>query len=500
MALVSSLVGRLETPVKDGKSIATVYPIADGYILTAYHVFPDINDLSQSQVFWQRNDAVRNGELLSEGMPVTGLLYENKKYDIVIAKCETPKHLNLSPIIWHIGKVSGEWESIGFPKSGQDHRLEVRLKDPANGKFLSEQDDDWIQQLECPNGVNEVSLWRGMSGAPVFIKDSHCLAGIIIETPRKYWKDNQTQAPVHPERLYALSIPYLQQHCEVFRAVLQSLRTDQETRARYYQLAKPLLEKTEIFSQLQCVCTVDESDSKVLFEHLTTLPVNQFFDKFIECKQRGVCELTLGALAEILLPMFVDNTNVSKVRYDGDSQIIAVPYARKSVIESLMARADQLPMDFLAVQDDGEFIATYSLPTAPECAEDDDLRIKSMGKHLSNQFGADLKRLAAHTRRLLRGASIGDIARPLTGEEAVQFAQDQLADDREDGKRRYYLIMAEADKGSTYYQQLKMIFPQCAILLPQVNSQQLRDERKAYRKITDLLSPYLNQKSSKDKS
>lgn len=498
MALVSSLVGRLETPVEGGKSIGTVYPVAEGYILTAYHVFPNINDFSKSKVFWQRNDKARQGELLGEGMAVSELVYTNKDFDIVIAKCATPE--NLSSVIWHTGKISGEWESIGFAKSGQDQALKTRLKDPVNGSFLTEQDDDWIQHLEAKADATTVELWRGMSGAPVFIKDTDYLAAIIIETPRKYWIDEKNAIPVHKERLYALSIPYVHKNCVDFRAALLRIRCDVKEHQYYYSLAQPLLEKTEVFIQLQQACPEAQHNTQQLFDYLVSLPVSDFLEKLVFCQQKGACTRALGELAEVVLPMFVDKTLVNKVRHQADAQIIVVPYSRKSVIESLMARTDQLPMEFLGVSEDGEFIATHALPAAPECAEDDDLRVKSMGQHLSNKFGADIARLAGHTRYLLKGAHIGDIARPLTGEEAVQAAQDQLDYDREDGKRRYYLILTDADKDSSYYQSLKKLFPQCAIIIPQGDGQQLRQERREYRKINDIFSPYLNQKRSKDKA
>lgn len=206
MPLSSSLVAKLETPTADGKrSIGTAYPIAPGYIITAYHVFPDIQDFSKTRVIWERNDDIRKGVSNPVEESIDEIVYDSEEYDVVIAACKTPE--GVIGVQWcrEFTELVGSWSSTGYAATGKDAQIKKRLKDPADGTFSTAQDDDWVQQLVTDATSQEVELWRGMSGAAVFLKGTDRLAAVIIETPRL----DKNGKPVKDNVLYAASLPYL---------------------------------------------------------------------------------------------------------------------------------------------------------------------------------------------------------------------------------------------------------------------------------------------------
>ncbi|NOQ65174.1 MAG: hypothetical protein GQ582_11745 [Methyloprofundus sp.] len=130
----------------------------------------------------------------------------------LVAKCDTPDHTN-SVHFCAFASLAGNWTSLGYAKTGQDHNKKIRVKDPAGGSIFQSLDDDWILQLESKGNASKVTLWRGMSGAPIFLEETNTLVGIIVETPREDKQGNS----VHEERLYAVSIPYLLKNCPEFQ-------------------------------------------------------------------------------------------------------------------------------------------------------------------------------------------------------------------------------------------------------------------------------------------
>lgn len=220
MALSSGLVAKLETPATDGKtSIGTAYPIAPGYIITAYHVFPDITDFAKTRVLWQRNDDIRQGKDSAVEKSIDEVVYKSSDYDLVIAACETPEEVIAVQWCREFSELSGAWSSTGYAATGRDSQIKKRLKDPAGGTFATAQDDDWIQQLVSEASPSDVELWRGMSGAAVFLKDTDRLAAVIVETPRL----DKTGEPVRDNLLYAVSLPYVFKHSPKFRAAIDKV-------------------------------------------------------------------------------------------------------------------------------------------------------------------------------------------------------------------------------------------------------------------------------------
>lgn len=501
--LKSSLVGRLETPEEGEKKVfGTVYAISEGLILTAHHVFPDINDVTKSEVVWQRSD--ESPTLVS---PVTKIIFQSPKYDIVIAACRTPEHVKRvdfcgnSSQLTEVGKSVG-WESIGFPKAGKVSSKKNRFKEPVEGTFAGSLDDCSRQALNSTVDINEADLWKGISGAPVFITGTNFLVGIILKTPENYLNSENVEKPVFKNRLYALSFPYLNaKYPKIFQELKDSIHQgssldEKEEQEGYFLLVEQILDQTKVFVELQRFCSNSSTSTRDIFDSLVSLSVEEFLERLEVCQKRGICKQTLGELAAKLLPMFVNTDVVERVRNLADTEVVEVPYFTHPAIESLMARVDGSRTEFLNISGSSNFVASYELPNAPETGCDDDHRIKTMGQDLNAQFGQDLQCFSEHTRYLLRDSPLSAAKMSLSGEEETNYAKSYLKRRRKKGKRSYYLTVSDDLIGTSYHQKLKQVYPHCFVLrmCKKNHLQELED----YETASTILAPYLNQKQQDD--
>ena len=499
MALLSSLVAKIETPIDKGKKIGTAYPVSDGYIITAYHVFPDIENFGNTKIYWYRNDDSKSGEILDEGISISEIVYKNKKYDIVIAKCRTPKHTN--SVHWSSSDlVTGNWTSIGYAKSGKDPNNKIRLKNPAGGSIFQMLDDDWILQLESKGNASDVELWRGMSGAPVFIEGTNTLLAIIINTPPKYKSDNSDDKnnPVHKNRLYAASIPYLLKNCSKFKQAI-SFKNDV---AVFLENAATLVEQKGLiglFNQHEKDIPDESLDMCRYLSHLT-LPD---FLRIIATlqKKNKTKKSALGQLVCTLLPHLFDDEKAIEIREglgDISCPLVAVPYSSPVSVEMLMAKADYRPAEIEKFTQD-DFTAKYRLPLPPESGDEGKFN-EGICLDAYHSFAGEQQQLVVETitRTLFsREVERGVLADPSIHEQdKVDYVKDALRDRAIDQENSYYFIIDEnavggKDQIEKFSSALKAIYPHCTVIHCVANKEVKRTELSEYRKLRTVLEPYL---------
>lgn len=493
MPLVSSLVAKLETP-----KIGTTYPIAKGYIITAYHVFPELKnekgvDFSKTKVIWQRNDEIKEGKEAPEGKEITDVLYQSKQYDVVIAACETPSET--VSVVWASSDIHKRWESIGFAKSGQDQDLRQRFKDPAKGEFFTSQDDDWIQQLESKGNASNVELWRGMSGAPVFVDNTNYLAAIITETPRKSKKGE----PVHEDRLYSTSIPYLLENCAKFKQVIQKIQLENKN-SFFLKKAALHLEENSLMPLFKNQ-DLSMGTSEELAHSLSLMSIKSFLRLIAELQSTSDKSAALGQLVCVLLPHIFDERKANEIRASVGQHCscIAIPYASDVAVEMLMAKVDNRPTDWILTSIN-KLQARFKLPLLPEDAGEKELLKQAALDDAYKSYGGDTQRLiASHITHHLYQEEIrkkGDVLEPEDEQERKDFISDILEDRSEEGSESYYFILDLQSLGSqseihTFETALKQAYPHCVIVQCTTDGKIRREENRSFNKLSQVLSPYL---------
>lgn len=501
MPLVSSLVAKLETP-----KIGTAYPIAKGYIITAYHVFPELEnekciDFSKAKVIWQRNDEIKEGKEVPAGKEITGILYQSKKYDVVIAACETPAET--TSVVWASSDVRKRWESIGFAKSGKDQNLKQRLKDPAKGGFYTSQDDDWIQQLESKGNASDVELWRGMSGAPVFIENTSYLAAVIIETPRK----DKEGKPVHEDRLYSVSILYLLKNCESFNKAIQKIQL--ENKSSFFLKKTALHIEENSLMPLFKNQSLDMATNEELAHSLSLMSIKDFLRLIEKLQNTFDKPVELGQLVCTLLPHIFDEGKANEIRASVGQQCscIAIPYASDVAVEMLMAKADSRPTNWVLTSIN-KLQARFKLPLLPEDAGEKELLKQAALDDAYQSYGGDTQRLvASHITHHLYQEEIGkkgNILEPEDEQEKKDFISDILEDRSEEDRESYYFILDLKSLGSqseihTFETALKQAYPHCVIVQCSTDREIRREENRSFNKLSQVLSPHLqNREPSHD--
>ena len=495
MALVSSLVAKVETPVDGGVKIGTAYPISDGYIITAYHVFPDINVPNQTKISWPRNDDVKteNDEVSDESVDITEIVYSSDKYDVVIAKCETPNHTN--SVNWcSFGSETDSWESVGFAKSGQDQKNRIRLKDPAGGEIMHLLDDDWTLQIESKGNASNVELWRGMSGAPVFLAGTNTLVGIIVETPRKDKSGN----PVHEDRLYAVSTPYLLKNCPSFKKAIEF----ENDVAIFLENSAALVQENNLTGLFTENDKTIPNEPLGLCRYLSRLQLKDFLKLIVKLQSKNEKEKSiLGKLVCTLLPHLFDDEKAVEIRKGSGKRncsLITVPYATSVSVEMLMAKVDYRHVQIAKYTQD-DFMARYRLPLPPESG-DESLEVDSLSRDAYQSFAGEQQQLVAKsiTQRLfnreVEKGVLGDS--DVNEQDRIDYVHDALSDRADDEENSYYLIIDETaiggkDQVEHFATALKHIYPHCAIITCEPNKDKKRKELSEYRKLRTVLEPYL---------
>lgn len=356
-------------------------------------------------------------------------------------------------------------------------------------------DDDWILQLESKGNATNVELWRGMSGAPVFLENTNTLVAIITETPRQ---DKEGEA-VHKDRLYAVSVPYLLKNCPDFK---QKTHFKNDITV-FLENAVNLLKHEALITLFTQHDQAIPNNALALCRYLSHQPLRDFLCLIATLQEQNEQKKSaLGELVCTLLPHLFDDEKAIEIRMgigEHSCPLVAVSYASPVSVEMLMAKVDYRQAQ-IAKFTQKEFIASYRLPLPPDSADDEKAMERDIKADVYHQFAGDQQRLVAEniTRRLynreVEQGVLGDFESD--EQERVDFVKDALADRVEDKESSYYFIVdADAMGGEVQVNQfanaLKNIYPHCAIIYCEANRQIKRQELSEYRKLRSVLTPYL---------
>ena len=200
MSLNSDFVAKVVTLKDKGFIIGTAYAIREGVIITAYHVIPDIKNYPKTYLRWEGMDDKKS---------ITDILYQSKKYDVLIAKCETPPNVPSIVISQNRPLSTESWTSFGYAKSAIDAIEKEREQETAGGTYFDTPKKSIIQQLASKADTTNNDFWKGMSGAPIFTVGTNHLTAIFIETSLEYETKDGDLVPIFDGRLRALSIAKL---------------------------------------------------------------------------------------------------------------------------------------------------------------------------------------------------------------------------------------------------------------------------------------------------
>lgn len=231
---VDHYVARLVIPKADGEfSVGSAYPIKPGVLLTAKHNVYDKDSDSKifPEVIWKNNSA-KNPEKESK---VTEIAFiddiDGIDVDLAVIYAETPDDTPDAQLLFSIPASHTLCTVYGFPRSSESP--EGRKLDSESGKINGKITQDFRVKVTVDADRDYLSLWKGISGGPVFDLDNR-LIGIIYETPNISDKDSNVNKDCSSNSdddfpqgevkstIYAVSIPFLWEQSGFFKQLFFS--------------------------------------------------------------------------------------------------------------------------------------------------------------------------------------------------------------------------------------------------------------------------------------
>lgn len=359
-----SLIAKIEIPTTiqkdDGsfaKGIGTAYPIGKGIVITARHVlYPEqVEHGAMPKLIWKKSDE----EEPYHQSVASKIIFEDERFDIALLACEVPKTVENKVILSSRFPDSDEgWESFGFPKGGK--KAGERIKKPAKGQCFSPDHDSYIQELKSDGNADDFTLWKGMSGAPVFSNKTKMLIGILIRTPDRYKvnpeKPESEYKDTFNNRLIAASIPYLLKNgkCPAFKEAI-NIESDE---GAYKKIEKTLREslglaQSAVWKEIAKNETNLAENAQDIVAYLVNLSIPDLIDLFDDAQQQNTETSTrqqLASLLKLLLPTLYDPACVAQLSdtHTKDSTVvIELPYSTAVSAEILMSGVDGRELDLI---------------------------------------------------------------------------------------------------------------------------------------------------------
>jgi V8-like Glu-specific endopeptidase len=406
----------------DGKGkVSTGYSVAKDRILTARHgLYKDGSFANKVEVRWhyQRDKEGCNWQVVE--IVDCGL---DEGLDVALLKCTFPGQIH--PSICFAFNNPGEafnWESDGFAAAGK--RNENRSPIPLAGEAYHAADEaDWLHLTE--KGKAEApELWRGISGAPVFRKNSNELMGVIVECPNNFdairlyasplWKlAGNTQFRNEIAKARELD---LQQIRRDLKLILNDSPKLKETLAAEFRCSKDDLINTLIYGQ------ADE-----LLKHC-----EQAISKLKQNKEQAA--ISKGkALVNYLLPIVFDPHIIELICSQSRFGICRVEVGSNTVAEIVMAGKDGRATEYQPTEKDKDPVGVYLLDSPPAN--------HGIG---SDNWVTDFKRQIIEDFARLDELAVGQ-DQQLSPHEKLALAVDELEYCVEDKRTYYYLYRAPKD-------------------------------------------------------
>ncbi len=335
----------------DGKGkISTGYPVAKDRILTARHGLYDENGSLASKIeirwYYQRDKEGCNWQVAE--VVDCGL---SEELDVALLKCAFPDQIRSSiRFAFKNPDKSLDWESEGFAVAGK--RDESRSPTPLAGETYNAADGAGWLQLTEKGKAEAPELWKGISGAPVFRKNSNELMGVIIECPDNF----------DAIRLYATPLWKLADNTQFRKEIAKARELDLQLIRRdlnaIFSDAPKLLETliTEFgCSKVDLINTLIDAQADALLKYC---------EKAITKLKQSNEQIALSkgkALVNYLLPIVFDPHTIDIICSQSKYGICRVDVGTGTVAEIIMAGKDGRATKYMPLEPGGDPIGEYLL-------------------------------------------------------------------------------------------------------------------------------------------
>ena len=333
--------------------IATGYPVAPNKILTARHTLYSKEGAEPVKIEarWHylkdKEDSYnwRTAKIIECGLGV--------ELDVALLECEFPKDINYQ---WYLKpgnpKKELKWESEGFARAGK--RDDKRSPTPLSGETYSAADNaDWLVLTE-KGKASEEKMWAGISGAPVFIRETNIIIGIVVQCP-----PHHDAARLHARPTWRLL------KCKAFREVIEyDIRIERRDQV-CQEIVNRLLQTKEICTALRKEAEAsyhlsleyqterDIAKTLALAEFIIELPVVRLLELFDAVitgflpQKKGAVAHATRQLVYYLLPFVFDQRIIKSINSRSKFGICTVPVATTTVAEIIMAGVDNRAVEYV---------------------------------------------------------------------------------------------------------------------------------------------------------
>lgn len=459
-------------------NIATGYPIAPNRILTARHSLysEKNNELGRIEVRWHylKDKPEYDWQLEPATMIDCGL---NDELDVALLDCQFPEgidyYCNLED---QNPKKELKWESEGFARSGK--RDDIRPATPLSGETYSAANNaDWLVLTE--KGKTEVpDLWRGISGAPVFVQETFTIIGVTVECPPNY----------DAVRLHATPAWKLLQ-CGGFRNEIAYDVRKEEIERILQEIAAMLSALPEVCEAFRVELNIqevftDEGKCSVLADILIKLPVDKLLqhceavmDRLIKAQKTAAIE-SVRELVNYFLPIVFDQRIIQQVCSISYFRICRVAVATETVAEIVMAGKDGRAAQYRQCANGREWpVGVWLLEEPPN----------NSGMKNTDRIGEFKKQIItdyAHIDALIKGQALSEA-------EQVRLAAEELEYCAENKRTRYYLYSfpkqkQEQEEQVALVNELKKCFSSIVFIECKYTVDIISRERRQYRSLINI--------------
>lgn len=440
------LLVKITVPRTDNKTrTGTGYAIAPGLVLTAYHVvdFAERDKAQPIKLEWTCLSSEGNSCETSDVRIKPG---DWLKHDIALLECKFPAavngHVPAVPVLAaQVASSPDRWVSAGYPKIHQ-----FRLKD-ATGEFGVDLGQvglnltllDSYDKGAVPDDLVDTG-WGGMSGAPVFEAKSRRLQAVVIN--HNQWMQKQ---------LVAVSIPWLLQHDDAFKALLGVGQVEQDFSQAIAHLDKAHEARHQLLVNLAEDGFELEDSAIAVVGCLKAIPIHELLQRVQTAQQQTENKKVrqdLGILVRRMLPAFYDDSCIARIRQERgcSAGMIQIPFATEISAEILMASADRREAEFKVIPYEYGPIAKagkYRLPLPPESGPDDgEQQFQDVTFDLYNRLGRGVNRSVIKRVAEEKWFSLNKAAPPHPDVEVKKkFLQAWLAGNAAKGRPGFYWLV-----------------------------------------------------------
>ena len=377
------LIVTIFVPTKQGSGsnsegkIGTGYPVAEDLILTSRHTVRPEQGTGEIQLRWHYcadRDAPDKGWIM---LSVDNIVWEGKgELDAALIHCPRPEKA--------LGKGWGmiadkkppfakSWQSQGFPAATRYEN--VRNPDDVSGTTESMADQADYFVLNVTSQPEEVEMWKGASGMPVFVRDE--ILGVVRSVPGNFngkklyavptWKMLQDDA--FRERL---GLDRRKEYEKQLEKDIKELLCTPEGEAAVKALAKQLgIEWTFLGDTGETVAHkllniwVESFVNAVDSAHRELLAGNDTSSVSI------LNEIVHKVLPFLFTPHCVEG--VRRCKTDVTVGLVALPAYSRTVAEIIMAGVDRRDICYRPLSHDEDWLSmegAASLPQLPEAGRD----------------------------------------------------------------------------------------------------------------------------------